>query len=478
MCIKLSILLLMVWWIYEYYNMNQYIYVFKNSQYFFNNLLNNPLNKYHPILFFTSYIFIFSLVSYTHSLTNYRTLYQLKFFLKTSDNIFFLKNNFYWILMSISLYLGSWWALQEGSWGGWWNWDASEVFGLLILTLLLLIFHLRRNYTTQLIKISSISILILVIIFFYCILQLSYTLVSHNFGLSLVGYGYVRSNFIIYIGLVSIMIVFFLKNTFKFLVKMPLVYKLFYSYHYINKLYNSVNYTKLVLLTFFVLLLYEYLLSFNPIINNIFWKSFNIEIFNKWFSWLNVKLLIITLLLLFLCRFNLIIWVIYLVYNLHLTLNLVLIPILKVNKVLYEKLLHIIILLLLSLPLCLSYAYYSEWGLNYNSTISPIYGYLRGIFRNNILTENLYIHNTLINLSHLKITNTTSFFFLHSSIDPQFFSLNLTDNLLTQVIHNHTYLYTFKVFIYDTSSLVTDNFFTLLIIITLLILLTKLKIIF
>ena len=28
--------------------------------------------------------------------------------------------------------MGGLWAYQEGSWGGWWDWDISEVFGLFI----------------------------------------------------------------------------------------------------------------------------------------------------------------------------------------------------------------------------------------------------------------------------------------------------------------------------------------------------------
>jgi hypothetical protein len=155
-----------------------------------------------------------------------------------------------------------------------------------------------------------------------------------------------------------------------------------------------------------------------------------------------------------------------LVYNLYLTLNVTPIPVLKINKILYEKLLHTTLLLLLTSPLYLSYVYYSEWNLSYNSGNDLVYGYLREIFRNNISTDNIYIQNTITGIRHLKIENTTSFFFLHHSIDPQFFLLNLTDNLLTQIIHNHTYLYTFKVFIYDISSLVTDNCFILLAIIT------------
>ena len=47
----------------------------------------------------------------------------------------------YSIILTITLYFGGWWALQEGSWGGWWNWDASEVLGLITLLYLILAVH-------------------------------------------------------------------------------------------------------------------------------------------------------------------------------------------------------------------------------------------------------------------------------------------------------------------------------------------------
>jgi cytochrome c biogenesis factor len=136
-------LIVLVWGVVDYYWTNQYLFINKNSQYFFNNLLNNPLNKYHPVLFFTSYLFIYNLASYLSSTTNDRYCHFYKNPQQINTNLLTNKINLFWTLMLFSLYLGAWWALQEGSWGGWWNWDASEVFGLLILTYLVLILHYK-----------------------------------------------------------------------------------------------------------------------------------------------------------------------------------------------------------------------------------------------------------------------------------------------------------------------------------------------
>jgi hypothetical protein len=101
-------------------------------------------------------------------------------------------------------------------------------------------------------------------------IQLSYTLVSHNFGLSLVGYGFVQSTltgFIIFILiggslLSSTLLSFFrkillTKETFLRNLNNPLKLK-----------YLQVS--KLIIIVSLLFISYIYINSFNPIINNIF----------------------------------------------------------------------------------------------------------------------------------------------------------------------------------------------------------------
>jgi hypothetical protein len=186
-------LLLMFVWINEYYFLNNIQTKPVNTPFLFNNLLFNSLNKYHPVLFFLSYLYIYKTTGFINCYSNYMTNNPTNFTYKINYKWIFIKNiNLLWVLILISLYLGSWWAIQEGSWGGWWNWDASEVFGLIILTFYIYVLHLYSPYSKihTIIIISWITSLIVLIL--YCILQMSYTLVSHNFGLNMLDYGYVN----------------------------------------------------------------------------------------------------------------------------------------------------------------------------------------------------------------------------------------------------------------------------------------------
>jgi hypothetical protein len=101
-------------------------------------------------------------------------------------------------------------------------------------------------------------------------IQLSYTLVSHNFGLSLVGYGYVQSTltgFIISILTGSVLLTSILVNFFQkaLLIKTILLYNLNNSF---KTSYFQVS--KLIIIVSLLFISYIYVNSFNPIINNIF----------------------------------------------------------------------------------------------------------------------------------------------------------------------------------------------------------------
>jgi hypothetical protein len=82
----------------------------------------------------------------------------------------------------IGLALGSWWAFQEGTWGGWWNWDSSEVFGLEFFLLILYVTHTYWKSSDLLAWSISISCQFLAVLITYFFIQLNFDLVSHNFG--------------------------------------------------------------------------------------------------------------------------------------------------------------------------------------------------------------------------------------------------------------------------------------------------------
>lgn len=138
-----------------------------------NSLLINKVNKIHPFLFYISF-FIFFMKPLPLILRKFQLAYL--------QNFFSLYVVYAITILGISLYLGSWWALQEGSWGGWWNWDPSEVFGLLLLYILIRGYHL--NFCTPSFYSFSyfFSFYLIFILFYYFLMQLNFILIAHNFG--------------------------------------------------------------------------------------------------------------------------------------------------------------------------------------------------------------------------------------------------------------------------------------------------------
>jgi cytochrome c biogenesis factor len=134
---------------------------------FYNLLLNNSINKIHPALIYSSIASLFILVNY---LFDYKLYYQL---------LHSLINKL--VILLISLVLGGWWAYQEGSWGGWWNWDASEMFGLAIFISIVLTSH--NIIYTERVYLLLFRNVIAALTLYYSFLQLNFSLISHNFGI-------------------------------------------------------------------------------------------------------------------------------------------------------------------------------------------------------------------------------------------------------------------------------------------------------
>jgi len=137
-----------------------------------NPLLLNSINKFHPLLFYatTSFIVLYSVQSFE----------GLKFYTGSRLQQGALLSGLQ--ILMFTLLLGSWWALQEGSWGGWWNWDPSEVLGLLVIFHYLAVLHskkliyFKKRYSVSLVAAS------LTLVITYLLIQLNFDLVSHNFG--------------------------------------------------------------------------------------------------------------------------------------------------------------------------------------------------------------------------------------------------------------------------------------------------------
>ena len=278
-----------------------------------NLLLSNNLNKYHPFIFYFSTFILMILIT-----IHFQFFMLNKLFLEN----FLLINNYKlaiynFPLNSFALFLGSWWALQEGTWGGWWNWDASEVFGLLLSLYSISKLHLSWFILNNQQKFHYLVSTIFLIILVYFFIQLNFDLVSHNFG----------SRF----------------------------------YYFFN---NNLFFLESILLTFFILLKLYY--------SNILLKAFDLLLTLKKQSYINLFKLYYTILILLIILFLLIItnsflplwnyflWNYLTINNLNfnviidifiISLSIILIQYFSTNKIMI--LLFILLINLKNLPSCI-----------------------------------------------------------------------------------------------------------------------------
>ena len=167
-------------------NLSYYTILILNDD--INLLLTNTINKYHPFILYTSTFYFF--INY-HNITSIKVMCNWNFFYLPKPIYSYL----YYIVFA--LYLGSWWALQEGSWGGWWNWDPSEVLGLIIFLFLIFNLHRNTNYTLTYITSGLHKNQLLWLLYIYVLVQLNFTLISHNFGIrpnSYISYIYIYNH--------------------------------------------------------------------------------------------------------------------------------------------------------------------------------------------------------------------------------------------------------------------------------------------
>ena len=162
-----------------YWAVNSIDYALVDNSTSYNLLLTNTLNQYHPNLFLVLITSIYSLL-FVHWLLlttpsyNYYNTWLLHLINSCMPQLV--------LLSCITTTLGSWWAFQEGSWGGWWNWDLSEYLSLILIWLFTYIFHLWYhrsqliNYSNDMLGLLSITLCI------YLFVQYYLTKSSHSFG--------------------------------------------------------------------------------------------------------------------------------------------------------------------------------------------------------------------------------------------------------------------------------------------------------
>lgn len=148
------------------------------TEYGSNVLLTNPLNRYHPFVFYLSAISFFLVTAPSVSTwINFNT-FQVRLSLQITKTLSWLSTH----VNLIALFMGSWWALQEGTWGGWWNWDSSETLGLEVSIFILVLIHTSaavKNFVRLTLR-STLFLSFFISSYFF--IQLNFELVSHNFG--------------------------------------------------------------------------------------------------------------------------------------------------------------------------------------------------------------------------------------------------------------------------------------------------------
>lgn len=290
----LLILMLVFSDLHFYWQLNIQIYSYFNKSDFFNNLLLNSINKYHPGLLYWTSLY---LITYWLFIVNWFNNLCITFSNRLLNKYFTKYIIINTLLLIITLGLGGWWALQEGSWGGWWNWDPSEVFGLLIWFFYIIYFH--KLWSKQNIYTNTVwDILFLIILFqIYFFTQLNFDLVSHNFGTKI-------DNFIDNTNLYTLFIIISIFWVIRFGQIQWNIYKnLIIKCNIIQQNY----FNRFVLYTYFIilLLLYEIIYSLIPLINDFLWKLLSINLTNSILIFSKFSLDIIVLIWIFFWQFNL-----------------------------------------------------------------------------------------------------------------------------------------------------------------------------
>jgi cytochrome c biogenesis factor len=242
-----------------------------------NTLLLNSVNKYHPVLLYLSF---FAILAIYHLNNNYSLYYKSAAIIHKKS---FIPAIFF--LIAFTMFLGSWWAYQEGSWGGWWAWDPSETFGLCIFLAIAYLKHCDYTGLT-LNKInfrSKFSTYTLVLV--YIFLQTNFGLTSHNFGMRDaidVGGRQIYITLILLLFLLPVYVV----------VARKYVHALTACFRRTERLKAVKYYVYQVLILLF--------LSVVPLVTDLAWKVITVQFYNLQVSYWLIILLVLVLILLFL----------------------------------------------------------------------------------------------------------------------------------------------------------------------------------
>jgi cytochrome c biogenesis factor len=326
----------------------------------------------------------------------------------------------------VALFLGSWWALQEGSWGGWWNWDPSEFFGLIILYLILSLFHNKSNMCSNQRLFTNLALNISYLFTFFLLLQLNFSLISHNFGFRNLKFLNIEILLFSYLLLFLYMFCTFLNSAYK-------VRRIFNS----NCLTNfNFQFVLQVILIFFNLIVLAALLSF-------FLKT--LLSFKFFFSFISFnKLLVLLFLCFYIKLFYLTInsWVFYI--NVFLQNYYVIFYVTTLYNYKLKYLSHYLIFLVVVLNL---------------------------LHKHNILNDYIYVsfndlktYSTFLSLNNREIELFLNFFSTSSTFESKSFNLEISKNYLYQIYFISNTNWHFSVTTVDSVSTIIHTLTNLLVV--------------
>lgn len=375
-----------------------------------NLLLSNNLNKYHPYILYTSSFIL---------VTGYISLYlrfdnKYDYYIIYRNIILFSNRTLVWNF--IALLLGSWWALQEGTWGGWWNWDTSEVLGLFIFILSLLFVHSYNIISNLIFIITKYSVFLMSLIIFFILLQLNFELTSHSFGSRLSYFfntNFTLSQFITLLGLNLFYIVTIIFNKYFFLI----------NSFFRNSFSRNTNFNFYILFSILSAFLTVIISTTTPLINYYVWRSLELNTLNISID-INLLVLYITFFLLILPNF--------------LITKLFYVNILLVSLCKYP----LIVLIFLTIPYNFNLFYF-------------LHTFILITFHLNYLSTTFDLTAILFNYSALHLSNFTTPICNSCS---SYSCSNFTTNYNTLMFNDYTHAYLSYNFLYKSNSLKLNNF--------------------
>jgi hypothetical protein len=219
-------------------------------------LLNGVLNI-HPWLIYILYTYIIYILTDFSKKSNKKNIMSRVFWKNFAKYIYFF-------ISSSAILLGGYWAFQELSWGGWWNWDIVELISIYVFYII--ISYLHKKYY-HLIFLKNFNYMIILSILSSILIIKFNTIPSiHSFIISGKYKIFVYKYFILYI-FIYIYLLLFIKKSNKYFNK---------KYYYINiniiviitiifihgldQLFFKINFSDyLYILGFMFILLYIYI---------------------------------------------------------------------------------------------------------------------------------------------------------------------------------------------------------------------------